>query len=76
MDPLEGVGLRSLCRKHIGKRDSIHHHLLEAASKTANELEFRQKLPNATPSGWWLVVVCGGGGSGGGGGGGTGGGGV
>ena len=36
-----------------GKRDSIHHHLLEAISETANVLELRQKLLCTTPSGWW-----------------------
>ena len=36
-----------------GKRDSIHRHLLEAVSETANVLELRQKLLYTTPSGWW-----------------------
>ena len=36
-----------------GKRDSIHHHLLEATSETANVLELRQKLLYTTLSGWW-----------------------
>ena len=39
-----------------GKRDSIHHHLLETVSKTANVLELRQKLPYTTPSGWWWCI--------------------
>ena len=41
------------CRPHIGKRDSIYHHLLEATFETANMLEFGQKLLYTTPSGWW-----------------------
>ena len=36
-----------------GKRDSIHHHLLEKESETANVLELRQKLLHTTTSGWW-----------------------
>ena len=36
-----------------GKRDSIHHHLLEAVSETADVLESRQKPLCTTPSGWW-----------------------
>ena len=36
-----------------GKRDSIHHHLLEAISETAKVLELRQKFLYTTPSGWW-----------------------
>ena len=40
-------------RNFYGKKDSIHHHLLEAVSKTANVLELRQKLLYTTPSRWW-----------------------
>ena len=36
-----------------GKRDSIHHHLLETISETANVLELKQKLLYTIPSGWW-----------------------
>ena len=36
----------------IGKRDSVHHHLLEVISETANVLESRQKLLYI-----WVVVV-------------------
>ena len=36
-----------------GKRDSIHHHLLEAISETANVLELKQKLLYTIPFGWW-----------------------
>ena len=43
--------------KVIGKRDSIHHHLLEAVSETANVLESRQKLLYTTPSGWWWRCI-------------------
>ena len=42
--------------KNTGKRDSIHHHLLEAIPETANVLELRQKLLYTTPSGWWLCI--------------------
>ena len=39
-----------------GKRDSIHHHLLEAVSESANVPELRQKLLYTTPSGlWWCI---------------------
>ena len=34
------------------EESSIHHHLQEAISETANVLELRQKLPYTTPSGW------------------------
>ena len=40
-------------RGAIGKRDSIHHHLLEVTFETANVLGLRQKLLYTTPSGWW-----------------------
>ena len=40
----------------VGKGDSIHHHLLEAVSETANVLELRQKLLYTTPSGWWWCI--------------------
>ena len=40
-------------RSRPGKRDSLHHHLLEAVSETANGLELRQKLLYTTPSEWW-----------------------
>ena len=36
-------------------RDSVRHHLLEAASGTANALESRQKLLYTAPSGWWWL---------------------
>ena len=36
----------------LAKRDSVHHHLLEAISETATVLELRRKLLYATPSGW------------------------
>ena len=39
-----------------GKRDSIHHHLPDAISETANVLELRQKLLYTTPSGWWGCI--------------------
>ena len=35
----------------LGKRDSIHYHLLEAISETATVLKLRQKLLYSTPSG-------------------------
>ena len=41
----------------FGKRDSLHHHLLEAVSETANVLELRQKLLYTTPSGWWWWCI-------------------
>ena len=59
-------GTRALVKKHtalvnvlvnalfetiFGKRDSTHHHLLEAISETAKVLELRQKLLYTTPSG-------------------------
>ena len=40
-------------QNRIGKRDSVHHHLLEVIFETATVLELRQKLPHTTPSGWW-----------------------
>ena len=39
------------------ERCSVHHHLLEAISETANVLEFEQKLLHTTPSGVVAVVV-------------------
>ena len=36
-----------------GKRDSIHHHLLEVTFETANVLELKPKLLHAAPSWWW-----------------------
>ena len=41
---------------YCGKRDSKHHHLLEAISETAKVLELRHKLLYTTPSGWsWCI---------------------
>ena len=40
----------------FGKRDSVHHHLLEAISETANVPELRQKLLYTTPSGCWRCI--------------------
>ena len=40
----------------IGKRDSIHHHLLEVTSETATVLELRRKPLYTTPSGWWWCI--------------------
>ena len=40
-----------------GKRDAIHHHLLEATSETTNVLELRQQLLYTTPSGWWWWCI-------------------
>ena len=45
-----------ICEPISGKRDSIHHHLLETISETAHVLELRQKLLCATPSGWWRCI--------------------
>ena len=45
---LHGLGL--------GKRDSIHHHLLEPISETANVVESKRKLLYTTPSGWWWCI--------------------
>ena len=39
--------------KKLGKTDSIHHHLLEVTSETANVQELKQKLLYTTTSGWW-----------------------
>ena len=39
--------------KVVGKRDSIHHHLLKVTLETATVPELRQKLLYTTPSGWW-----------------------
>ena len=39
-----------------GKRDSIHHHLLEVIFETATVPESRQKLLYTTPSGWWWRI--------------------
>ena len=38
------------------KRDSIHHHLLEALSETAHVLELKQIPLCTTPSGWWWCL--------------------
>ena len=40
-----------------GKSDSIHHHLLEVISETANVLELRQTASIHHPL--WMVVVYG-----------------
>ena len=40
-----------------GRRDSRHHHLLEAMSGTANVLALRQRLLYTTPSGWWWWCI-------------------
>ena len=40
----------------IGKRDSIHHHLLEVTFGTATVSELRQRLLYTTPSGWWWCI--------------------
>ena len=40
-----------------GKRDSIHHHLLEAMYEATYMLELRQKLLYTTPSGWWWWCI-------------------
>ena len=40
----------------FGKRDSIHHHLLEVTSETATAPDLRRKPLYATPSGWrWRI---------------------
>ena len=39
-----------------GKRDSIHHHLLEVTFETATVPESRQKLLDTTRSGWWWCI--------------------
>ena len=38
-----------------GKRDSMHHHLLEVA---VERQKLRQKLLYTTPSGWWWWYIC------------------
>ena len=38
-----------------GRKDSIHHHLLEAVSETADVLELRQKASRHHPP--WVVLV-------------------
>ena len=38
-----------------GKRDSIHHHLLEVIFETATVPELRQTILYTTPSGWWRI---------------------
>ena len=50
-----GGRLGRASRRGDGKRDPIHHHLLETISEAANVLELRQKLLYTTPSGWWKV---------------------
>ena len=40
-----------------GKRDSIHHHLLEVTFEITTVLELRQKLLHTTPSGWWWWCI-------------------
>ena len=42
---------------NIGKRDSIHHHLLEVSFETATVPELKQKLLSTTPSGWWWYRI-------------------
>ena len=49
------VEVQARCGNDNGKRDSIHHHLLETISETANALELRQQLLHTTPSGWWGI---------------------
>ena len=39
-----------------GKRDSLHHHLLEVMFETATVPELRQTLLYTTPSGWWWCI--------------------
>ena len=39
-----------------GKRDSIHHHLLEGTFETATVLELREKPLYSAPSGWWWCI--------------------
>ena len=48
---------RAPCGESLhGKTDSIHHHLLEVISETANVLESRQTFLYTTPSGWWWCI--------------------
>ena len=43
-----------VCAVHkTGKRDSIHHHLLDVILETATVPELRQKLLHTNLSGWW-----------------------
>ena len=42
---------------NIGKRDSMHHPLLETVSETASVLELRQRLLYTTPYGWWWWCI-------------------
>ena len=44
----------------VGKRDSIHQHLLEAISETADVLELRQRLCTPPPLGGGGGGGCGG----------------
>ena len=42
---------------YIGKRDSIHHHLMEAVSETANVLELIETETSMHDLLWLVVVV-------------------
>ena len=48
----KGIGRQGIVLKHGGKIDSIHHHLQDASSETANVLELKQKLLYTTPARW------------------------
>ena len=39
----------------LGKRDSIHRHLLETSFETADVPDLRHELLYTTPSGWWCI---------------------
>ena len=48
-DPSSWVGRISTLNKKPGKRDSRHHHFLEAISETATALELRKRPLDTTP---------------------------
>ena len=51
--PRHGQGKDTCIMYCTGKRDSIHHHLLEVTFETTNVLESRQQPLYTNPSGWW-----------------------